>query len=154
MRRPRMASKSVKLQSPNEGHRVQSLQTHSRTWPPTSYEHQNREKKDIAESVKACTTQVSIVYEAPHLAPGGGGRKTGGPSAPRSTIAPEHASNFDIMALGLQVAWLFVLGIPVACIAWTVTHEEVFREPRQFCQKKCAESGSLIRRKFFYLFTC
>jgi len=27
------------------------------------------------------------------------------------------------------------VGIPVACIAWTVTHEEVFREPRQYCQK-------------------
>ena len=58
------------------------------------------------------------------------------------------------MGLGIQVAWLLVLGIPVACVAWTVTHEEVFREPRQYCQKKCVESRSLIRRKFFYLFTC
>lgn len=47
-----------------------------------------------------------------------------------------------------------MLGIPVACIAWTVTHEEVFREPRQYCQRECAESRSLVRRKFFYLFTC
>lgn len=58
------------------------------------------------------------------------------------------------MGLGLQVAWLLILGIPVACIAWTVTHEEVFREPRQYCQRECAESRSLFRRKFFYLFTC
>ena len=58
------------------------------------------------------------------------------------------------MTLGLQVAWLLLLGIPVACIAWTVTHEEVFRESRQYCQRECAESRSLIRRKFFYLFTC
>jgi hypothetical protein len=58
------------------------------------------------------------------------------------------------MGLGLQVAWLLILGIPVACIAWTVTHEEVFREPRQYCQKECAESRSFFRRKFFYLFTC
>ena len=58
------------------------------------------------------------------------------------------------MGLGLQVASLLVLGIPVACIAWTVTHEEVFREPRQYCQKECERAQSVIRRKFFYLFTC
>lgn len=58
------------------------------------------------------------------------------------------------MGLGLQVAWLLILGIPVACIAWTVTHEEVFREPRQYCHKECVKARSFIRRKFFYLFTC
>jgi len=58
------------------------------------------------------------------------------------------------MGLGHQVAWLLILGIPVACIAWTVTHEEFFREPRQYCQRECTEARSLIRRKFFYLFTC
>ena len=58
------------------------------------------------------------------------------------------------MGLGLQVAWLLVLGIPVACIAWTVTHEEVFREPRQYCQRECTQARTLVRRKFFYLFTC
>ncbi len=52
------------------------------------------------------------------------------------------------------MAWLLILGIPVACIAWTVTHEEVFREPRQYCQRECTESRSIFRRKFFYLFTC
>ena len=65
-----------------------------------------------------------------------------------------EASNHGIMGLGFQFAWLLLLGIPVACIAWTVTHEEVFREPRQYCQKECAEARSLLRRKFFYLFTC
>jgi len=59
-----------------------------------------------------------------------------------------------MMGLGLQVAWLLVLGIPVACIAWTVTHEEVFREPRQYCQRECARAKGFARRKFFYLFTC
>ncbi len=58
------------------------------------------------------------------------------------------------MTLSMQVAWLFLLGIPVACIAWTVTHEEVFREPRQYCQRECSQARSLARRKFFYLFTC
>jgi hypothetical protein len=26
----------------------------------------------------------------------------------------------------LQLLWLFVLAAPTACVAWTVTHEEVF----------------------------
>ncbi|HEX3822624.1 MAG TPA: hypothetical protein VHW45_19990, partial [Candidatus Sulfotelmatobacter sp.] len=59
-----------------------------------------------------------------------------------------------MMTLGLQVAWLLLLAIPVACIAWTVTHEEVFREPRQYCQQECEHAKSIVRRKFFYLFTC
>lgn len=58
------------------------------------------------------------------------------------------------MSFALQVAWLFVLAIPVACVAWTVTHEEVFREPRDYCQRQAQLSGGMVRRKFFYLFTC
>ncbi len=58
------------------------------------------------------------------------------------------------MPIGLQIAWLFILAIPIACIAWTVTHEEVFREPRDYCLRKSKESKSLLTRKFFYLFTC
>jgi hypothetical protein len=59
------------------------------------------------------------------------------------------------MTTGLQLLWLFVLAIPVACVAWTVTHEEVFREPREFCVKKSKAQGSpLYKRKFYYLFTC
>ncbi len=50
--------------------------------------------------------------------------------------------------------WLFILALPIACIAWTVTHEEVFREPREFCKRCSEQSRTLLRRKFFYLFTC
>ncbi|MEX8548329.1 MAG: hypothetical protein V5804_12070 [Mucilaginibacter sp.] len=49
---------------------------------------------------------------------------------------------------------LFVLAIPVACISWTVTHEEVFKEIREFCVKNSHEQKTLAARKFFYLFTC
>jgi hypothetical protein len=49
---------------------------------------------------------------------------------------------------------LFILAIPVACIAWTVTHEEIFREPREYCIKKSKSCNSIYHRKFFYLFTC
>ena len=58
------------------------------------------------------------------------------------------------MAIYLQLIWLFVLAIPIACVTWTVTHEEVFREPREYCVKKSKECTTLLQRKFFYLFTC
>ncbi|MEP7377101.1 MAG: hypothetical protein ABI675_27115 [Chitinophagaceae bacterium] len=58
------------------------------------------------------------------------------------------------MSLTLQTAYLFLLSIPIACISWTVTHEEVFKEPREYCEKKSETSRSLLIRKFFYLFTC
>ncbi|WPV65626.1 hypothetical protein [Chitinophaga sp. LS1] len=58
------------------------------------------------------------------------------------------------MTIFLQTAWLFLLAIPVACIAWTVTHEEVFREPRDYCSKKSKTARTLLVRKLFYLFTC
>ena len=54
----------------------------------------------------------------------------------------------------LQIATLFIISLPVACIAWTVTHEEIFREPRDFCIRKSKECTTIYQRKFFYLFTC
>lgn len=53
-----------------------------------------------------------------------------------------------------QVIYLFIMALPIACIAWTVTHEEVFKEPREYCERKCRESKTLLQRKLFYLFTC
>ena len=53
----------------------------------------------------------------------------------------------DLLALLLHA-------IPVACIAWTVTHEEVFREAREYCSHRSKNCRRLVQRKFFYLFTC
>ena len=53
-----------------------------------------------------------------------------------------------------QMLWLFVLAAPIACVAWTVTHEEVFSEVHDYCVKKSKSCRSLFARKFFYLFTC
>jgi len=54
-----------------------------------------------------------------------------------------------------QLLWLFVLSGVVACVAWTVTHEQVLEEPRIWCER---QSQNRARpwwvRKFFYLFTC
>ena len=59
-----------------------------------------------------------------------------------------------MMSISEQVAWLFILAVPIASVAWTVTHEEIFREPREFCVKRSKTGKSLLFRKFFYLFTC
>ena len=59
-----------------------------------------------------------------------------------------------IRSVGLQVLLLFVLAIPVACISWTVTHEEIFREAREFCSHRSKRCRELYQRKFFYIFTC
>jgi len=58
------------------------------------------------------------------------------------------------MPLYLQVVWLFLLAIPVACIAWTVTHEEIFREPREYCAAHSENCRNFLARKFFFIFTC
>lgn len=58
-----------------------------------------------------------------------------------------------MLTVGLQFAWLLILSLPVACIAWTFTHEEVFREPRDYCQRQSRNATHFSRRKFFYLFT-
>jgi len=53
-----------------------------------------------------------------------------------------------------QFAVLLLLALAVACASWTVTHEEVFREPREFCKRMSQDCKALPQRKFFYLFTC
>jgi len=46
------------------------------------------------------------------------------------------------------------MALPIASIVWTVTHEEIFREPREYCERKSKECKTLLQRKLFYLFTC
>lgn len=57
------------------------------------------------------------------------------------------------MSLNQQILTLFILAIPVACVAWTLTHEAVLREVQEFCKLQ-SKTGSSLKRKFFYLFTC
>jgi hypothetical protein len=58
-----------------------------------------------------------------------------------------HVSRQELLAL-------FIIALPIASIAWTVTHEEIFREFHDLCQAKSAGCQRLYQRKFFYLFTC
>jgi hypothetical protein len=53
-----------------------------------------------------------------------------------------------------QILGLLLLAIPIACVARTVVFEEVFREAREFCERKSQHCSNLFTRKFFYLFTC
>lgn len=57
------------------------------------------------------------------------------------------------MSLGQESVRLFLLAIPIACVAWTVTHEATFHEVQQFCKSE-QNNRSFLRRKFFYVFTC
>ena len=58
------------------------------------------------------------------------------------------------MSLGQQFLTLVILAIPVASIAWTITHEEIFSEARNWCVRNSKTCRSVYERKFFYLFTC
>jgi len=60
----------------------------------------------------------------------------------------------NITDLSRQFIFLIILAIPIASVAWTVTHEEVFREPRDWCVANSKTCQSPFRRKLFYLFTC
>jgi hypothetical protein len=58
------------------------------------------------------------------------------------------------MNLSHQVLSLLILALPVASVAWTITHEEVAREFRDFCTSRSQNCRRVFERKFFYLFTC
>jgi hypothetical protein len=58
------------------------------------------------------------------------------------------------MDLGRQIVELFILAIPIACVARTVVFEEIFAEAREWCRNKSEKCRSFTQRKFFYLFTC
>ena len=58
------------------------------------------------------------------------------------------------MTINIQIIWLFLLAIPVASITWTVIHEEVFRELKEYSVNRSLQGNTLLERKFFYLFTC
>ena len=73
--------------------------------------------------------------------------------APSGNLGPP-ALLFSRVPLGTQVVWLVLLAIPVATVAWTVTHEEIFKEPRNFCARQSQTNRRLFWRKFFFLFTC
>ena len=59
-----------------------------------------------------------------------------------------------MIPISQQILALFILAIPIASIAWTVTHEEIFREARDWCAAKSQKCRTLFERKIFYIMTC
>lgn len=59
-----------------------------------------------------------------------------------------------LVSIGHQVVLLFLFAIPVACVTWTVTHEDIFRELREWLTARSHTSRNIVSRKFFYLLTC
>ena len=53
-----------------------------------------------------------------------------------------------------DVLALLILAIPVAAITWTITHEEIVREPREYCLSQSRRARRLFTRKLFYALTC
>ena len=58
------------------------------------------------------------------------------------------------MNLTDQIIWLLILAIPIACISWTITHEEIFAEVRDFTIRKKKYAKSMLVRKLFYPVSC
>ncbi|MGB2628265.1 MAG: hypothetical protein WAK20_15895 [Candidatus Acidiferrum sp.] len=58
------------------------------------------------------------------------------------------------MNISVQLFWLVILAIPIASIAWTITHEEIFREFREWCTVNSKAHKNFIARKAFYMLTC
>jgi len=58
------------------------------------------------------------------------------------------------MQLSEQIAWLFLLALSIAGMAWTVTHKEILKESKDFCTRKSKSSRTILGRTFFYLFSC
>jgi hypothetical protein len=57
-------------------------------------------------------------------------------------------------SLTYQIVELFLLALPVACVAWTITHEELFREAQDYCRRRSEDGRTLLERKFFYPWQC
>ena len=58
-----------------------------------------------------------------------------------------HVAGADLLTLLIQE-------LPDAAISWTETHEDLFREFRDYCVDRSERARRLGIRKFFFLFTC
>jgi membrane protein required for beta-lactamase induction len=59
------------------------------------------------------------------------------------------------MDYGSQIVFAAILGLPVACISWTVTQEELFREMRDYLAAyQARHRRSWWRKKLAYSPTC
>ena len=58
------------------------------------------------------------------------------------------------MPIAETIFSLVLYSLAIASISWTVTQEEIFREARDYCERRYKTATALLARKFFYVFTC
>ena len=58
------------------------------------------------------------------------------------------------MSIVDQIFWLVVIAAAVASVAWTITQEEIFREPREWFVEGSKNAKSFLVRKLCYMPTC
>ena len=56
------------------------------------------------------------------------------------------------MLISEQIFWLILLSIVVASVAWTVTQEEIFSEPREYCADKSENCENYFYSANFFMF--
>ena len=54
----------------------------------------------------------------------------------------------------VQIYSALILSLVVASIAWTVTQEKIFEEPRELMRRMSESASSVFVRKFCYVWTC
>jgi hypothetical protein len=69
-------------------------------------------------------------------------------------MGPEKPTPGDL-SLTRQLVWLFVLAAAVASVSWTLTKEEITREPREFLAQQAKDpDNNFLFRKLCYIPTC
>jgi hypothetical protein len=58
------------------------------------------------------------------------------------------------MSITGEIFWIIILSLVVASVAWTVTQEKIFEEPRNFAKRKSEKASNIFVRKFCYVWTC
>jgi len=58
------------------------------------------------------------------------------------------------MSISLQVLFLFIIAMPIASVAWTVTHEEVFREFMTYAWRRAGHAGGCTNESSSTFLTC
>jgi hypothetical protein len=53
-----------------------------------------------------------------------------------------------------ELTWLFVLALPTACVSWTITREDVFRDSRDWFAERSRTCRRWWQRKLCYVWTC
>ena len=56
------------------------------------------------------------------------------------------------MLISEQIFWLILLSIVVASVAWTVTQEEIFSEPREYCAEMSSKGENYFYQKVLLCF--